>query len=335
MRKIFTFLFAALMSVSMFGETVQQDIVLDEGTWGWGYNSTVAVNDGILTCTLTNEWGAASTGWDPEIDLSGWDKIVILVENMSGCDGEWFKLKAYLRDKSENEQNQMEGLLGLDAEDNVQNYLVIDLHQEKEGFDLTQARILAIQCQPNGAEFKISRVYLEKEENVEREVAKLGINFPAENCPADNNIEMAGSFAEGTMVMEKIVATGYFVNYDFVNAAADDTFKFRAVDNNELVLCKFIPANGDKEEKWVQAIFKFGNYWQDDSWHGTPCKYIELDLSDGAQYAWMEGMPEPDPEDQGISNTAVGEKAQKVIMDGMIYIVRDGKLFNLQGMEVK
>ena len=309
---------------------------MDPANWTWGYNSEV-VNDGdMLKCILTGEWGAMATGWNTT-DLSGWDKIVIVVENLNGCDGEWFKLKAYLRDyvNKDSEQGQMEATLGLDAEDNVQNYLVIDLKEEGKNVNLTACGVLAIQCQPNGAEFKISRVYLEKEENVEREVAKLGINLPTENRPADNNIEMAGSFAEGTMVMEKIIETGWFVNYDFVNAAADDTFKFRAVDNNELVLCKFIPANGDKEEKWVQAIFKFGNYWQDDTWHGTPCKFIELDLSDGAQYAWMEGMPEPDPEEEGISNTAVGEKAQKVIMDGMIYIVRDGKLFNLQGMEIK
>ena len=172
-------------------------------------------------------------------------------------------------------------------------------------------------------------------DEVKREVAKLGINLPTENRPADNNIEMAGSFAEGTMVMEKIIETGWFVNYDFVNAAADDTFKFRAVDNNELVLCKFIPANGDKEEKWVQAIFKFGNYWQDDTWHGTPCKFIELDLSDGAQYAWMEGMPEPDPEEEGISNTAVGEKAVKAIRNGQLIIIKNGRTFNALGAEVK
>jgi hypothetical protein len=165
MKKIFSFVIAALAAVTLNAELVQQDIALDEASWGWGYNSTITVNEaGVMVCTLTGEWGAASTGWDPEIDLTGWDKIVILVENMSGCDGEWFKLKAYLRDKSESEGNQMEGLLGLDASDNELNYLVIDLHQEKEGFDLTQARILAIQCQPNGAVFKISRVYLEKEQ---------------------------------------------------------------------------------------------------------------------------------------------------------------------------
>ena len=167
----------------------------------------------------------------------------------------------------------------------------------------------------------------------ERELTKLGFNFPSENIPADNDIEMAGTFEEGTMWMEKIIATGWFVSYDFVNAAEDETFKLRSKSNNDLVLCQFIPANDGEGGKWVQAIFTFGNYWDDDTWHGTPCKLIEKDLSDAAQYAWMEGMPEPQP--TGIENIVLTEKAKKVIVDGMIYIVRDGKLFNLTGAEVK
>ena len=185
-HKFFTFLFAALMSASMFGMTVQQDIALNQESWGWGYNSSLSFNDGIMTCTLTGEWGAASTGWNPVTDLSDWDKIVILVENMSGCDGEYFKLKAYLRDNTESEANQMEGVLGLDAPDNQQNYLVIDLHQDK-ACDLTKARILAIQCQTNGAVFKISRVYLEKEEEfpqVAEPDTAMGVNHDEEDVMA-------------------------------------------------------------------------------------------------------------------------------------------------------
>lgn len=501
MRKIFTFLFAALMSISMFGRTVQEDISIYHENWSWGYNSQVTTDGDLLVTTLTGEWGAVSTGWDPSFDLSGWDKIVILVESMSGCDGEWFKLKAYLRDNTESEENQMEGLLGIDAPDNQQNYLVIDLHQEK-ACDLTKARILAVQCQPNGAIFKISRVYLEKEaedlpsapetapaaptrdeadvmalycnhyatnnynfnvqgwgsvatwqtltidgtnilactdmkweimtnwdadsydvsefnnlhvdiwvpadaqakitfeaqsgpkpsvvvelaagwnsidkaltewdydfkdmkyfifegyqtpagENFEdnpfafanvyfwkedkRELAKVGVNFPAEDKPADNQIEMAGTFAEGTMVMEKIEATGWFISYDFVNAAEDDTFKFRSKENNDLVLCQFIPANDDEEGKWVQAIFKFGDYWTDDTWKGTPCKLIEINLSD-AQFAWKEGMPEPEPEPEtetAVEYTTVSEKAVKVIRDGQVMIIKNGKFFNALGAEVR
>ena len=164
MKKIYSIIIAALAAMTMSAVNVQQDIALTPETWGWGYNSTVTAVEGGLQTELTGEWGALSTGWDPETDLSGWDKIIILVDRMEGCKGEWFQLKAYLRDKSESESNQMEGLLGNDADGTTQQYLVIDLKQEKAGFDLTQSRILAIQCQPAGAKFVISRVYLEKEE---------------------------------------------------------------------------------------------------------------------------------------------------------------------------
>jgi len=39
--------------------------------------------------------------------------------------------------------------------------------------------------------------------------------------------------------------------------------------------------------------------------------------------------------DQGIENVELTEKAQKVMVDGVVYIVRDGKLFNLQGAQVR
>ena len=163
MKKIFSLFVAALMSVSMWADTTQQDISLDGENWGWGYNSSVDASGGKLNVTIYSDWGAVSTGWDPEIDLSSWDKIVVVVDRMDGCEGQWFKLKAYLRDKSESEEKQLEGTLGLDAADNEQHEIVINLKQEKEGFDITKCRILAIQSEPTGATFTISRVYMEKE----------------------------------------------------------------------------------------------------------------------------------------------------------------------------
>lgn len=38
---------------------------------------------------------------------------------------------------------------------------------------------------------------------------------------------------------------------------------------------------------------------------------------------------------QGIENVVLTEKAQKVVVDGVLYIVRDNKLFNLQGAQVR
>ena len=428
MKKIFTFLFAALMSVSMFGTPVQEDISMDATNWTWGYGSAVVADGDMLKCILTSEWGAMAIGWNEPIrDLSEWDKIVIVVENMNGCDGEYWKLKAYLRDyvNKDSEQGQMEGYLGLDAEDRQQNYLVIDLKQEGKNVNLTACGVLGIQCQPNGAEFKISRVYLEKEveetakyyivgnmtewavdaayemtpnndalteeymyemalttesqfkvvkvdgenqtwypdgmgnnygENGEiakagnytiyfrpngdggegwfynviyaERIAQLervivGINVPAAGKP--ENIEIVGSFGDGWdngVLMEQNPETGWYLVYN-LEAEATDEFKFRSAGSweNELYV-----RNSETGMWEVLPNLVFGEEWQDDTWKGEPVKLIELDFSDAA---WKATNPE------GIENIVLTEKAQKVIMDGMIYIVRDGKLFNLTGAQVR
>jgi hypothetical protein len=38
---------------------------------------------------------------------------------------------------------------------------------------------------------------------------------------------------------------------------------------------------------------------------------------------------------QGIENVVLTEKAQKVLIDGVIYIIRDNKIYNLQGTQVR
>ena len=38
---------------------------------------------------------------------------------------------------------------------------------------------------------------------------------------------------------------------------------------------------------------------------------------------------------QGVENVTLGEKAQKVMVDGVLYIIRDNKLYNLQGAQVR
>ena len=38
---------------------------------------------------------------------------------------------------------------------------------------------------------------------------------------------------------------------------------------------------------------------------------------------------------EGIENVTLTEQAQKVMIDGVMYIVRDGKMFNVQGVQVR
>jgi len=436
MKKIFTFIAAALLSVSLFAQEEDPNreyISLDPSEWGWGYNSVSgAVADGLQT-TIISDWGAVSTGWNPSRDLSEWDKIVIEVSHMDGCAGEWFKLKAYLRDESESETNQMEGLLGLDAPDNELNYLVIDLHQDK-ACDITKARILAVQCEPTGGIFTISSVYLLKEsepavkyyvvgtmtdwnkdeafemvpnnfaateeyklDNVALTAAdqfkvvkiegtgegetwtwlpdgsgnnygehgeitiaanyniyfrpnadggegwfynyiyadrqkdirtvSVAIKVPAAGCP--DQVQMIGSFGKGWDAEDAGVTmtfnpeTGYF-NAE-LQAEAYDEFKIRQQGSWDNQLQVYVPANDQNPGYWkAMDNIKFGDYWADGE---GDAKTLTLDFSDRAQYCWTVAT--------GIENIVLTEKAQKVVVDGVLYIVRDNKLFNLQGAQVK
>ena len=134
------------------------------------------------------------------------------------------------------------------------------------------------------------------------ELVKAFFLLPTLNQPGDENIEMAGSFVEGTMNMLKL-ETGYFVNDVFVNAKADDIFKLRDKTNTDIVLCKY----NARKEIWEQAIFTFGDYWSKDSYKGTPCMWIEKEFNDSTMYAWLEGMPEPQPQEEVVLNLTNGQ----------------------------
>ena len=165
MKKIFSFVVAALAAVTLSAEPIQQDIDLSADAWGWGWGSSVAAVEGGLQCTITGEWSAVSTGWGDLIDMSEWDKLVIVVENITGCDGEWWYLKTLIRDEDfvdENTNPQMTFELSKDHNPAETNYLVIDLKQNVAGFDKTRVKVLAIQSQFAGS-FLVSRAFLEKE----------------------------------------------------------------------------------------------------------------------------------------------------------------------------
>ena len=150
----------------------------------------------------------------------------------------------------------------------------------------------------------------------------FGVNVPANGKP--ESIELVGSFMEdgwNNGIVLTVSETGWYVSFD-VYANADDEFKIRAAGswNNEIYV--------RTETGWTATQnVKFGDVWVDDTYKGDPVKWIELDLS-GDNYGWKTVV-------QSIENIELTEQAQKVVVDGVIYIVRDGKLFNLTGAQVK
>ena len=148
----------------------------------------------------------------------------------------------------------------------------------------------------------------------------LWVNLPAENCP--EAVEIIGGFDawEGTAM--ELLETGWF----FVELDAKESmfFKFRGAGSwdHELELYN---AENDVWSTIADGQLTFGQLWQDDTYKGTPCKSIELDLSEGRWSGYEDG----------IENVVLTEKAQKVVVDGVIYIIRDNKMFNLQGAQVR
>lgn len=154
------------------------------------------------------------------------------------------------------------------------------------------------------------------------EYTVFSVNLPELNCP--EAVEIIGTFDNwaGT-AMEKLNTGWFFVELE---AKASQYFKFRGAGSWDQELEVYT-----ENDEWVKIgdnQFVFGQLWQDDTYKGTPCKWIELDLSDPNMYRWTVA-------EQGIENVVLTEKAHKVVVDGVIYIVRDNKLFNLQGAQVR
>lgn len=71
-------------------------------------------------------------------------------------------------------------------------------------------------------------------------------------------------------------------------------------------------------------VLVVGNLTHTQNQEGTKDYY---EIAQGAQLTRLSG--------QGIENIIMTENIQKVIVDGVVYIVRDNKLYNLQGAQVR
>lgn len=154
------------------------------------------------------------------------------------------------------------------------------------------------------------------------EYVVFSVNLPAENAP--EAVELIGTFDDwqGT-AMEKLNTGWFFVELE---AKASQYFKFRSAGSWDQEIEVYT-----EDDEWAKIgdnQLVFGQIWQDDTYKGTPCKWIELDMSNPEKYRWTV-------KEQGIENVVLTEKAQKVIVDGVLYIVRDNKMFNVQGTQVR
>jgi hypothetical protein len=155
-------------------------------------------------------------------------------------------------------------------------------------------------------------------------LVELSVKFPALNCP--QAIEVSGTFNDwaGT-TMAFNASTDYFTA-EF-NAKPSQFFKFHGAGSWD----QEIEVNRDETDTWSKiddGELVFSKLWEDGTCSDEPCKKITLDFSDPDKYRWTGG-------EQGIENVVLTEKAHKVMVDGVMYIIRDNKMFNVQGTQVR
>ena len=158
----------------------------------------------------------------------------------------------------------------------------------------------------------------------EPEQVVVGFQLP-DPVPAAG-VEIIGTF-DGWKGTALELSQGMYMG--LVEAKPSDYFKIREAGtwSNELLI-----ADAEAESGWRtigDGELVFGELWQDGADVDASLaglKVIALNLS---SLKWSV-----DPS-QGIENIVLTEKAQKVMVDGVLYIVRDNKMFNVTGTQVR
>jgi hypothetical protein len=133
-------------------------------------------------------------------------------------------------------------------------------------------------------------------------------------------VELMGEFVGGQNygkgVLMDVEGDVYTATVKSVEAAE---FKFREMGNWDNQI-----QDKDAEGNWKDmGNLQFGEYWMEEE--GV---YIaDVDLSDPEEYKWTSY--------EGIENVVLTEKAQKVVVDGVVYIIRNNKMFNIHGAQVR
>ena len=101
---------------------------------------------------------------------------------------------------------------------------------------------------------------------------------------------------------------------------AKNTDEFKFLDKSKAL-------DEDPDNDWSNEVKGFAQttFHKADIADGTENGVIAIDLAE-AQFAACA---------QGIENITRTEKAHKVVVDGVLYIVRDNKMFNVQGTQVR
>lgn len=158
----------------------------------------------------------------------------------------------------------------------------------------------------------------------ESEEVVVILTAPA-GAPAEG-VDVIGSFGEGWSAgtLMTLGADGKYTAT--VQMQGSDEFKFRKAGDWAVQIQEY--GDYDDNGTTVTGWHNMGNLKVSDWWDASTPKKIEIELNDADTYRWT-------PTEQGIENVVLTEKAQKVIVDGVMYIIRDNKMYNAQGTQVR
>lgn len=144
------------------------------------------------------------------------------------------------------------------------------------------------------------------------------VKLPTLNAP--DSVEIIGGFDGWKGTTMELIDGWYVAEFE---AKASQFFKFRSKGSWDQEI-EIYDAENDKWNTIQDNQLVFAQLWQGEEGNRT----IELDFSNADTYRWKVA-------EQGIENITLTEKAQKVMIDGVMYIIRDNKMFNVQGTQVR
>ena len=128
---------------------------------------------------------------------------------------------------------------------------------------------------------------------------------------------------KSTYSNKEVVVKGYAVSVYDKNS--DGSWSFYMADETG-VKGEFMASSVTADADVVQGDYMYVS--------GKICKY-KAKSSGNIILQIYKGTATHGEAPEGIENVVLTEKAQKVVVDGVVYIIRDNKMFNLQGAQVR
>lgn len=243
-------------------------------------------------------------------DFNGWKEGVAMSE---GLDDDFNTVYTYSFEDQEGHGFKIKDVADTDWSNEMQYYVPYDEDQDVAAYWTN------FQNYELGSE---ETIVLDYSDNNLYRFAKCNGEEPIEEKEFDYTINVANAPVCGEAVLA-IVGSYAACDWTVANAVAveNGAAALHAKNTDQF---KFVDKSTGDYSNEVKG-FDQTTFHKADLADGTEDGVIAIDLAE-AQFAACA---------QGIENITLTEKAQKVVVDGVLYIVRDNKMFNVQGTQVR